>query len=166
MASLYELTGQYRILMDMMRDTDVDDQAIADTMEAVGGEIEIKADNYMKLITSLEADEEALMKEADRLASKAAIIKNRKNRLKVALQQAMQATGKHRIQTELFTASIVSNGGDRPLVIDGEVPQEYKKITITNDNAKIRWYLEKLAEAGLSCVWAHLGDRGTHLRIK
>lgn len=42
--------------MDMLEDEEVDEQTIIDTLEALDGEIENKADNYAKIIRSLESD--------------------------------------------------------------------------------------------------------------
>lgn len=166
MASLYELIGQYRLLMDIMEDSDSDEQVIIDTLGAVEGEIEVKAENYVKVIISLQANYEALMGEADRFAARAAVFDSRIKRMKSALMQAMQATGSTKISTDLFEIKIVSNGGVRPLIIDGTVPNDYVKLMPQNDNKHIRQHLEELEKAGLACNWAHLGDRGTHLQIK
>ena len=40
----------------MMEDPELDPQTLADTMEAVEGELEIKAENYAKVMKNLEAD--------------------------------------------------------------------------------------------------------------
>lgn len=46
--TLYELTEQYQAVMDMLCDAEADEQVIFDTLEAIDGEIEEKADNYAK----------------------------------------------------------------------------------------------------------------------
>ena len=43
MSSIYELTGEYMELMDMLEDEEVDEQTIIDTLEALDGEIKNKA---------------------------------------------------------------------------------------------------------------------------
>ena len=45
MATMYELTGEYRELLAMAGDPEIDPEAIADTLEAISGEIEVKAEN-------------------------------------------------------------------------------------------------------------------------
>ena len=50
MESLYELTEQYAAVRDMLFDEDVDEQVINDTLESIEGAIEMKADNYAKII--------------------------------------------------------------------------------------------------------------------
>ena len=54
MATLYELTDEYKQLLDMLEDDTVDPEILKDTLEAVGGEIEVKADGCAKLIKELE----------------------------------------------------------------------------------------------------------------
>ena len=67
MSSIYELTGEYLELMNMLEDEEVDEQTIIDTLEALDGEIENKADNYAKIIRSLESDIDGISKENNRL---------------------------------------------------------------------------------------------------
>ena len=42
MSTLYELTNEYMALLEMAEDPDIDPQAFADTLEALGGELESK----------------------------------------------------------------------------------------------------------------------------
>ena len=51
MATLYELTGEFLQLMNMLEDEDCDEQCIMDTLESVEYEIEDKADGYAKIIS-------------------------------------------------------------------------------------------------------------------
>ena len=55
MSTLYSLTSEYLQLLDMMQDPDVDPQTVADTIEGIEGEIEIKADNLITVCKELEA---------------------------------------------------------------------------------------------------------------
>ena len=70
MSSIYELTGEYLELMNMLEDEEIDEQTIIDTLEALDGEIENKADNYAKIIKSLESDIDGISKENDRLTAR------------------------------------------------------------------------------------------------
>ena len=53
MATLYELTEEYRQLLDMMEDDSVDPEVLKDTLEGVDGELEIKAENCAKVMAEL-----------------------------------------------------------------------------------------------------------------
>lgn len=54
MNTLYELTGQYLELLEMLENDDgTEEQVIRDTLEGIDGELEIKADNYAEIIPEL-----------------------------------------------------------------------------------------------------------------
>jgi chaperonin cofactor prefoldin len=123
MATLYELTGQYRELLELAESEELDKQLIADTLEGLDGEIEIKADGYAKVIRELEGKTAVLKDEIDRLSKRKSVIENNIKNLKQALETAMSATGKTKFKTELFSFNIQKNPAR--LVITGEVPEEY-----------------------------------------
>lgn len=109
MSTLYQLTSDYTELMLLAEDPDIDEQAFLDTLEGIEGELEDKADNYAKVIRSLEADAAACDAEAKRLRAKKQTIENNVKRMKGALQYAMQATGKVKFKTPLFSFGIRKN---------------------------------------------------------
>ena len=166
MSSLYELKSEYLQLKEMLEDDSIDEQVILDTMEGIDYEIEIKADNYAKIIRELEGEAETIKKEISRLDDKYSRIKDNVKRLKDNLQQAMIETGKTKFKTDLFSFGIQKNGGRAPLIIeDGKIiPAEYiekREIELLKKDA-IREDLEK----GIDLGFAHFGERGESLRIK
>ena len=127
MATLYELTDEYKILLEMAEDPEVDPEILADTMEALEGEIDDKAIGYGKVIRQMEADAEALKNEEQRMASRRRTTENNIKRLKETLQYAMTVAGKPKIDTDLFKFSIQKNP---PTVVMDEqyienIPEEY-----------------------------------------
>lgn len=111
MSTLYELTSDYLELLNLLEDPDGDPQAIEDTLEGLGYEIELKADGYAKIIAQLDADASAADASAadaeiKRLQTRKKRMFNSKDRLKKALAGAMITTGKRKIKTELFSFSI------------------------------------------------------------
>lgn len=125
--TLYELTEDYTNLLAIAEDPDIDEQAFLDTLEGIEGELEDKADNYAKVIRSLEADAAACDAEAKRLRAKKQTIENNVKRMKGALQYAMQATGKVKFKTPLFSFGIRKNPAS--VVIDAvnvrDFPEEF-----------------------------------------
>ena len=109
MSSLYELTTDYEELLTMAEDPDIDEQAFLDTLEGIDGAIEDKADNYARVIRTLEADAAACDAEAKRLRNKKQTIENNIKRMKSALQYSMQVTGKVKFKTALFSFGIRKN---------------------------------------------------------
>ena len=162
MSNLYQLTQNYDAVLNMLYDEDTDEQMILDTLEAIEGEIEEKADGYAKIIKELESKKNARKEEAKRLTESAKAFENRVNILKQNLYNSMKQTGKTKFTTDLFTFNIAKNGGKQTLTIDGEVPTEYTKTIIENDTEKIRQALEE----GQELNFAHLEPRGESLRIK
>lgn len=162
MSNLYQLTNNYETVLNMLYDEDADEEMILDTLEAIEGEIEDKADNYAKIIKELEAKQNARKEEAKRLTESAKVFENRVKALKSNLFNSMKATGKTKFTTDLFIFNIAKNGGKQTLTIDGEVPEEYTKTITENDTDKIRQALEK----GEKLTFAHFEPRGESLRIK
>ena len=109
MASLYELTDDYLTLLEMAEDPDIDEQALKDTMEGIEGALEIKAEGYAKIIRMLEGDAAACDTESKRLRNKKQAIERNIDRMKKALQYAMETTGKTKFKTPLFSFGIQKN---------------------------------------------------------
>ena len=125
---LYELTEQYEMLQEMMYDPEVDEQVLHDTLEAIWGEIEEKADGYAKIIFSMKADVEKLRAEEQRLETRRRSLEQRSKWLKDILESNMREIGKTKFKTALFSFNIQKNGGLQPLVIDGvleDIPGKY-----------------------------------------
>lgn len=160
MSSLYELKGQYLELLSMMEEG-ADEETIKDTLEGIEGEIEVKADNYARIIRQLESDANGLKTEIERMTDRKRALENHVSYLKNNLQDAMILTGKEKFKTELFSFGIQNNVPsvviDDPTSIPAEflIPQEPKV-----DKKSIKEYL-KDNEAN----WCHL-EQSRGLRIR
>ena len=168
MASLYELTNEMVEFLALAEDPDIDPVAFADTLEGLQFELEKKAEGYCKVLRQMESDIEAIKAEEDRLKRNRSAIENNVKRMKEALKDAMVKTGhddKNGLKAGLFQLKVAKNGGQRPLVIDGDVPEQFIKVKYENDNERIRAFLNSL-DNNDACAWAHLGESGTHLAIK
>ena len=131
MANLYEITQDYMTILAMMENPELDPQTLADTMEAVEGELEVKAENYAKVIRNLEGDIAAIKGEVERLSAKKKTLENNIKNMKSALMMAMETTGKTKFKTELFSFGIRKNA---PAVVMDEpyienVPERFLKYS-------------------------------------
>lgn len=129
--TIYEITNDYLQLMQMMEDPELDPKTLADTMEGIEGELEDKAESYGKIIKNIEGDIVALKAEKERLTKKIQTEENNLKRLKETLQFSMEATGKSKIKTSLFSFSIRKNA---PAVVMDEpyienVPERFLKYS-------------------------------------
>lgn len=160
--TLYELTEDYMNLLELAEDPDIDEQAFTDTLEGIEGALEIKAEGYAKIIRMLEGDAAACDAESKRLKTKKITIENNIKRMKAALQYAMQATGKTKFKTALFSFGIQKNPAS--VVIDhaGKVPANYWIPQPPElDKKAIKAYLKE--NEGVE--WAHL-EQTESLRIR
>lgn len=168
MSSLYQLTGEYLELLQMLEDEEIEEQVIIDSLEGLDGEIENKADNYAKLIRNLESTNDAIEKEVGRLRYRKITFENRIKNLKEHLYNSMKVTGKTKFTTELFSFNIQKNGGKRALTVDMDIdliPEEYRiKQPDKLDGDKVREHLKELGED--KCEFAHLEPQSEGLRIK
>lgn len=162
MNTLYQLQAEYMQLLDMLQDPDVDPETVADTIEGIKGEIEIKAENYAIIIDDLQTESAKFRKEAARLLKHADKLDANVDRMKENLMQSMIVTGMEKFKSEHYRFSIVGNGGIKPLKFTGEVPEEYMCMKPEVDNKKIREALD----AGQTLDFAYLGERGKRLSIK
>ena len=82
MSTLYEITGQYLELYEMMESADeLEMKVIEDTLDGMDGELEEKAENYALIMAELDAEAAKFEKEADRLAARAGrVFPNQSNR--------------------------------------------------------------------------------------
>lgn len=165
MSNLYELTNDYLQILSMLEDPELDPQTLADTMEGIEGEFEIKAENYAKVMKNLEGDILAIKTEIDRLTAKKKALEHNIKSMKATLQTAMETTGKVKFKTELFSFNIQKT---TPSVIIDEqyienIPEEFLRYKDPEiDKIAIKEALQK--GKNLDGI-AHL-EQGTSLRIK
>ena len=159
MQTLYELSTEYAYLLQLAEDPTTDPEVIADTLEGLQGEIELKAENYAIVMKELESQKLKWETERNRADSYVKSLGRNIDRMKESLMFAMKAVGKEKIQSEHFKFSVAKNGGLQPIKITGKVPDEYCKLE--PDNTKIR---EALKNGTLD--FAVLEERGVHLNIK
>ena len=123
--TLYEMTDNYKAVLEMAQNPDIDEQAIKDTLEAIQGDIKEKADGYAKVIKELDWETDKLTAEIKRLTDRKNTIQNNIAYMKQNLKEAMTATGNLKFRTDLFSFNIQKN--PPALIVDNEemIPSEY-----------------------------------------
>jgi len=187
MTQLYVLTGQMAELA-AMADTDDEGlkQAIQDTMDAIQGEFEVKADSIVMLRRNIEGDIEAIDTEIARLAELKRIKKNSIGQISDYLRRNMEAAGIKSIKRPLFTITLAA--GVEKVIVDKEsdVPDDLvtvstsiapdkkaiaaklKEIRTHNESVRKRIDAGEDAEHELlpEPAWAHLERGEASIRIK
>lgn len=152
MGTLYELKSEYIQLRDMAGDPDISPEALRDTMDAINGELEDKADGYAKVIRELEAEEAGLDAEIKRLQARKSAVSGNKGRIKDALESAMRETGKLKFKTALFSFGIQKNPPS-VAILSENIPLDY--LVVPEPQPDKKRILAEL-KAGASFDWAEL----------
>lgn len=96
---LYEIAKDYLSFMEAIENEEIPEEAIADTLEAIEEEIEIKADNIACILKSLEAEATALKAEETKLAERRKAKERTYDRLKQYLSDTLQAIGLYKMES-------------------------------------------------------------------
>ena len=123
--NLYEITGELLALLEMAENPDTDPEALQDTMEAVTGELEEKAEGYGCVIRQLEYDSAALATEIKRLNARKKTIEENITAMKTRLQEAMIATGQRKLKTNLFSFTVRKNAPALTVTDEDKIPERY-----------------------------------------
>lgn len=152
MGTLYELKSEYIQLLEMAGDPDISPEALRDTMEAINGELEDKADGYAKVIRELEAEEAGLDAEIKRLQARKSAVSGNKGRIKDALESTMRETGKLKFKTTLFSFGIQKNPPS-VAILSENIPLDY--LVVPDPQPDKKRILAEL-KAGATFDWAEL----------
>jgi hypothetical protein len=143
------------------------ERAIDKWFAELGEERDRKIQGYLKVYRERELHLTALVAEQDRLAARIKTIRSAMDWMKRRLHQFMQNMGLPAIGEKdgIFKAKRCKNGGALPVILSDPkaVPEAYisKRIVESINTDAIR---EKLL-TGEPLPFAHLGERGEHLRI-
>lgn len=162
MSTLYELTGKYS---DVYNRDDLDDETWIDTLESIDVAIDDKAENYGKMIRMFEGENETIDQEVRRLYNRKKSNNNKIKRMKFALQESMEQTGKSKIDTGLFKFGIQNNP---PHVRGGVMPEDVPEIFVSEKTEKVIDKKRLLSEWKLSNgqKYSDLVEQNQSLRIR
>ena len=164
MNELFNLVGEYKEVYEMLSDPEIDDEVVNGTLEAIVGEIEVKAAGLIPIFDRMDMEIEACKKHKEEWAQAEKVRKNRRDRLWNMVKDAIIALGKDDLEAGDVTLHIQNAGGQLPLIVDANatVPERFTKLTIENDNALIRKELDN----GEKLDFARFGERSKVMKIK
>lgn len=162
MGTLFQIAGEFEELYSLATQEQLDEDMFNGTLEALTGELEVKGAGYVAVINQLDMEAKKAKELSDTFKLKAETRVNAIGRMKDALKIAMDRIGTDKIDTGDFTIKLQKNGGKQPMIVDGEVPNDFLKVIYEPDKEKIR----KVLEEGSKLDFAHLEERGKHIVIK
>ena len=162
MGTLFQIAGEFEELYSLATQEQLDEDLFNGTLEALTGELEVKGAGYVAVINQLDMEAKKAKELSDAFKLKAETRVNAIGRMKDALKIAMDRIGTDKIDTGDFTIKLQKNGGKQPMIVYGEVPNDFLKVIYEPDKEKIR----KVLEEGSKLDFAHLEERGKHIVIK
>jgi Siphovirus Gp157 len=130
MGRLYEITQEFMEFQKQLEEMDLDDQTFADTLDSAMFSIEVKVENIIKHMRTLEALAEAKKTEAKRLSESAAGDLKKVEWFKNYMADNLQKAGINKLQAGVFALSFrkgseVVEVDDLQLPTPFEAPQLY-----------------------------------------
>lgn len=163
--ALYEIAHEYRAAVDKLADLDLPEEVVADTLESMGGELQVKATSVAAFIRNLESSANAIREAESHMAARRKAIENRAARVKDYLLANMIVAGVQKIESPYFKLAVRENPPAveiyEPLMIPAEFMVTPEPPPPMPDKKKIAAALK----AGQDVMGCKL-TRGVRLEIK
>jgi len=129
MLKLYEIEKNYLEALDLFADPDQDipPEAVADTLEAIAGEFEMKAVRVAAFARQLEAEAEAVKAAASQMEKRRKALESRARWLKGYVKTGMETLGLKKLSSAWFVLSVVQNPVTVDVYDETALPGEFKR---------------------------------------
>lgn len=125
--TLYEIESRYHAALDMLYDPEIPEDVVVDTLEAIEGEMEMKAENYAALIANIEATAAAIKEAERKQAERRKAMESKAARLRSRLLEAMQVGGVPKFETPRFRIAVRANPESVAIDDEAVIPDDYKR---------------------------------------
>ena len=106
MTSLYEIATTYRADAARLQDLDLPAEVVTDTLDAMAGELEVKAQNVVMFARDLQATAAAIKEAEEQMAKRRKAIENRAKHLLEYVQGCMETAEVDRKSTRLNSSHL------------------------------------------------------------
>lgn len=158
MTALYVIANEYRDAAMRLADLDLDAQTIADTLEGLSGELEVKAQSVAYMVRNLEVTAAAIKQHETEQAARRKAIENRADSMRAYLARCMDATGIEKIEGPGVKISFRKSSA---VVIDGEdlIPAEFMRTPEPPPPAPDKKAIAEAIKGGAVVPGAHIEAR-------
>ena len=162
--NLYQLSAAYQHDAAKIADLDLDEQTLADTLESMSGDLEVKATNTIMVARNLGVTSQAIKDAAAAMMERSRAIDNRVDMLKKRVFMTMLDTGISRIECPHFALSIANNPASVDVFDSLQVPADYMRV-IPETSAPDKALIKRALQDGYDVPGARL-VQGQRLSIK
>lgn len=163
--ALFQIADQYLVDLKRLEELDLDEQTVADTLEGLSGELEVKATNVAMFCRNLEASAEAIKAAEQQMAARRKAIENRAARIKQYLKDNMERTGITKIEGPHFALSIKKNPPAVHVEAQELIPAEFFNAPPPPAPVMDKKRIAEALKAGKDVPGCRL-EQGTRLEIK
>lgn len=125
--TLYSLALDFRAAADTLGDLDLAPEAVADTLESMSGDLEVKAQNVALFARNLEATAAAIKEAEAGMAKRRKAIESRVAHLKDYMLAGMMVAGVKKIEGPYLRLSIRDNPEAVEVFDAAQVPAEFMR---------------------------------------
>lgn len=160
--NIYELQEQYRKLQSLIECGEFTDEELADTIEMVSDDIEIKAENYGLVMKNIEALINGIQAEEKRLAEYRKTLQNGIDKMDGNLSELLLLANKEKFKTNHFNFSFRKSESVEIVEI-GSIPKEYIRVKV--DEAPDKTAIKQAIKSGVDVSGARIVEKKS-LQIK
>jgi hypothetical protein len=163
--TLYEISAEFRAMVEHLTNCQDDAQAVADTIEAEAYPLQLKAQNVAYAIRNLEASAAAIKEAEQQMAERRKRIEKRADHIREYLKTCMEVAGVSKIECPHFLLSIQKNPPSVDVFEPSLVPAEFMKTPEPPPPAPDKVAIKAALKDGRDVPGALLAQ-GTRLAIK
>lgn len=163
--SLYEISLAYRADVARLADLDLPAEVVTDTLDAMSGDLETKAQNVAFLARNLESTAAAIKQAEADMAARRKAMENRADGLKRYIFESMKFAGIEKIECPHFRLSIKNNPAAVEIFEPGLVPASFMRTPEPPPPAPDKTAIKEALKAGQDVPGARLTS-GQRLEIK
>ena len=136
--TLYELADEFKDALENL--TDLDDQAVIDTLESLEGEFKLKSSNVAKYIKNLENTLDGMKEAESNMHQRRTSLEKKINHMREYLKNNLEKSGLKKIDAPDISISIQKNPYKLIITNETEIPSDFieKKETKTVNKEKIK----------------------------
>lgn len=160
MTSLYSIANDFAKLTD----SEMDPEMIADTLDGIEGEMEMKVENCLSIIKNELAYAEALKQESQSLSDRARACIARTERLKEYIASSLETAGKKSLKAGIHQVTVRAPSKSVEITDSGALPSEFVEYETNIKPDKLA--IKKQLEAGIDVPGAQIKTGKPSLIIK
>lgn len=164
--TLYELATEYREDAEKLADLDLPPEVIADTLEGMGGELEVKAQNVVMFARNLEALAAQIKDAETQMAARRKSIENRAAHLRDYTLACMQMAGVKKIEGPMMKISVRANPASVEIFDEKMVPPYYMRQPEAPPPSPDKNLIAQAIKDGYEVPGARMADGRYRLEVK